>query len=140
MDHQQARSASEGYLHRREWFSWAAAAGLGGTALASLLLRDGVAQAARRVRGEANDPPPHHEAKAKRVIHVCLCGGLSHLDTFDPKPALAKYHGKRLPGSEKPETFFGQIGLLRRNDWAFKRRGKSGLWVSELFPHLAKVA
>ncbi len=123
-------------LDRREWFSWTAT-GLGGAALATLLARDGVVQAAR-VPGEAVGVP-HHRAKARRVVHLCLCGGMSHVDTFDHKPALAKYHGKKLPGSEKPETFFGQVGLLRQSDWAFRRRGKSGLWVSELFPHLAGV-
>jgi hypothetical protein len=123
-------------LDRRAWFSWSA--GLGGVALTTLLMKDGLVRGA--VPGEAKDRPPHHEAKAKRVVHVCLCGGLSHLDSFDYKPALAKYHGKKLPGSEKPDTFFGEIGLLRQNDWEFHRRGRSGLWVSDLFPHLAGVA
>jgi hypothetical protein len=125
-------------LDRREFFSWAQT-GLGAAALTSLLLRDGVVQAAG-VKGEASNAPPHHKAKAKRAIHICLCGGMSHLDTFDYKPALEKHHGKKLPGSERPETFFGQVGLLRKSDWAFKRRGQSGLWISELFPHLARVA
>jgi hypothetical protein len=125
-------------LDRREWFSWTAA-GLGGAALTGLLLRDGLLHAAR-VPGEAVGKLPHHTAKAKRVIHLCLCGGMSHIDTFDHKPALAKYHGKKLPGRELPETFFGQVGLLRRSDWAFRRRGRSGLWVSDLFPHLAALA
>jgi hypothetical protein len=88
----------EGLLDRREWFSWVRA-GLGGAALASLLLKDGLARAAG-VPGDAADPPPHHKPVAKRVVHVCLCGGMSHLDTFDHKPALARYHGKKLPGSE----------------------------------------
>src|SRR6516165_259292 len=91
-------------LDRRGLFSWTVG-GLTGAALTSLLLRDGV------VRAEAAPPP----AKAKRVIHLCLCGGVSHVDTFDYKPALARFHGKPLPSSEKPETFFGQIGLLRQN-------------------------
>src|SRR5262245_13051838 len=86
-------------LNRREWFSWTHA-GLGSVALAKLLGRDGLLHAAR-VPGESPNPPPHHTAKAKRVVHVCLCGGMSHLDSFDYKPALAKYHGKKLPGSEK---------------------------------------
>ncbi len=124
-------------LDRREWFSWSAS--LAGTALTALLMKDGLARAAG-ISGEASDPPPHHRSKAKRVVHICLCGGMSHLDSFDYKPALAKYHGKPLPGSEKPETFFGQIGLLRKNDWAFHRRGKSGLWISDLFPHIAGLA
>src|SRR5262245_12490026 len=106
------------HLDRRQWFSWVGG-GLGGAALASLLLREGIARGAT-----------HHPAKARRVIHVCLCGGMSHLDSFDYKPALAKYHGKPIPSSERPDTFFGQIGLMRRNDWEFRRRGRSGLWVS----------
>jgi hypothetical protein len=124
-------------LDRREWFSWAA--GLTGTALTTLLARDGLVRAAG-VSGEAADPPPHHKARARRVLHLCLCGGMSHVDTFDHKPALAKYHGKKLPGSEKPETFFGQVGLLRQSDWSFSRRGRCGLWMSDLFPRLASVA
>src|SRR5262245_691113 len=80
------------------------------------------------------------DPKAKRVIHVCLCGGLSHIDSFDHKPMLTRFHGKTLPGSEKPDTFFGQIGLLRKPDWEFRRHGKSGLWISDLFPHLASMA
>jgi hypothetical protein len=111
-------------MHRRDFFHFATY-GLTGAALASLLGRD------RLVAGT------HHEAKAKRVVHICLCGGLSHLDSFDYKPELIKQHGKPLGASEKPETFFGQIGLLRKPDFAFQQRGQSGLWISDLFPHLA---
>ena len=63
-------------------------------------------------------------------------GGLSHIDSFDYKPDLAKFHGKPLQYKERPATFFNRIGLIRKNDWAFKQRGQSGLWVSDLFPHL----
>ena len=115
-------------LSRRDWFSWAGS-GLGGVALAGLLQCDGVASAAT-----------NHAAKAKRVVHICLCGGMSHLDSFDYKPMLAKLHGKKMPADAKPETFFGQVGLLRQNDWKFARRGKNGLWVSDLFPHIAGIA
>ncbi len=125
-------------VDRRGFFSWARS-GLGGAALASLLLQDRHA-GAEPVPGEAADPPPHHPAKAKRAIHICLCGALSHLDSFDYKPELTRLHGKPMPASEKPDVFFGQVGLLRKNDWEFKRRGQSGLWVSELFPALAEVA
>lgn len=113
-------------------------ASLTGTALTSLLLRDGVVRA-DSVPGEAKGLP-HHPPIAKRVVHLCLCGGLSHLDSFDYKPELAKFHGKSLDGPEKPETFFNQIGLIRKNDWEFRQRGQSGLWISDLFPHLAEVA
>src|SRR4051812_22325373 len=122
-------------IDRRGWLSWAGT-GIASVALLDLLGRDGRAKA---VKGEAGGAP-HHKPKAKRAVHICLCGGMSHLDTFDYKPVLAKYHGKKLPGSEKPETFFGQIGLLRQSDWKFKKHGKSGLWISELFPHLATQA
>jgi len=124
-------------IGRRDFFSWVSS-GLGGAALAGLLLREGRVVAAP-LPGEAADLPPHLPAKAKRVVHICLCGALSHIDSFDYKPALAKYHGQPLPSSEKPDVFFGQVGLLRKNDWEFQRRGRSGLWVSELFPHLAQA-
>lgn len=123
---------------RRQFFSWVRN-GLGSAALASLLLRDRVVQAAP-VPGEARDVCPHLTPRAKRAIHICLCGAMSQVDTFDPKPALARLHGKSLQSAERPDVFFGQVGLLRQSDWKFHRRGQSGLWVSELFPHLATVA
>ncbi|MBL8829662.1 MAG: DUF1501 domain-containing protein, partial [Planctomycetaceae bacterium] len=125
-------------LTRRECFQWAST-GIGGSAFLSLLMRDGVVRA-DQVPGEASDPAPHFAPKAKRVIHVVACGGVSQIDSFDYKPALAKYHGKSLDPNEKPDVFFGKVGLLRQNDWAFKQRGQNGLWISELFPHLAEVA
>ena len=82
----------------------------------------------------------HPAAKAKRAVQISLVGGLSHVDSFDYKPELAKHHGQPLKTDTKPDVFFGQVGLLRKNDWDFKQRGKSGLWVSELFPHIADVA
>ncbi len=65
---------------------------------------------------------------------------MSHIDSFDYKPALAKYHGQPMPTTEKPDVFFGQVGLLRKPDWDFTQRGQSGLWISSLFPSLAGVA
>ena len=130
--------SADSIIDRRGFFSWAKS-GLGGAALASLLFENQRAYG-EPVRGEAADAPPHHPAKARRAIHICLCGALSHLDSFDYKPELARLHGKPMPASEKPDVFFGQVGLLRKNDWEFKRRGQSGLWVSELFPAIAEVA
>jgi Protein of unknown function (DUF1501) len=123
---------------RRDFFSFASA-GIGSVALTGLLMRDGLVSAAP-VPGEAEDPCPHLPAKVKRVIHVVATGGVSQVDSFDYKPELERRHGKPLGGSEKPDVFFGQIGLLRKSDWAFKQRGQSGVWVSDLFPHLAGVA
>jgi hypothetical protein len=125
-------------VDRRGFLSWVAS-GLGGVALTNLLARGGYVSAAP-VPGEADDLPPHRAPRAQRVIHICLCGALSHVDSFDYKPALAKYHGQPLPADEKPDVFFGQVGLLRKNDWDFAQRGRSGLWVSELFPRIAEMA
>lgn len=113
-------------------------ASLTGAAFTSLLMRDRVARA-DAVPAEAKGTP-HLPVKAKRVIHLCLCGGVSHIDSFDYKPELEKFHGKSLQSEERPATFFNQVGLIRKNDWDFKQRGQSGLWVSDLFPHIAEVA
>jgi len=117
---------------RRDFLSWVGN-GLFSAAAAGLLLRDGV------LRADAV-PGPRPVAKATRAIHICLVGALSHVDSFDHKPGLISAHGKSLVTSEKPDVFFGQIGRLRAPDWAFHRRGASGLPVSDLFPHLAGVA
>lgn len=123
---------------RREWLDWVKC-GLGGAALTILLARDGKLQAAA-VPGQASDPPPHHPPRAGRAIHICLTGGLSQVDSFDYKPQFEKLHGKSLVSDERPDVFFGKVGLLRKNDWQFRQRGASGLWISDLFPHLAEVA
>lgn len=122
---------------RRDFFSWVGA-GLGTAALVELLGREQPAYGA--VAGEADDPPPHFSPKAKRAIHIFCCGGLSHIDSFDYRPELEKLHGQPLPSGERPDVFFGQVGLLRKPDWQFRQRGESGLWISELFPHLAAQA
>jgi len=129
---------ADGLLDRRDFFSWVQH-GLGGAALASLLVREGVARA-DSVPGEAGDPCPHFQPRARRAIHICLVGAMSHVDTLDYKPELIRAHGKALKTTERPDVFFGQVGLLRKPDWEFRQRGASGLWVSELFPHLAGVA
>jgi uncharacterized protein DUF1501 len=113
------------------------ATGLSGMALASLLARDAAAAA---VPGEASDPPPHHPPKARRAIQIFLQGGLSQVDSFDYKPELEKLHGKPVPGDEKPVAFMGRVGLLHKAHFEFKQRGASGLWISDLFPHIAGVA
>jgi hypothetical protein len=69
------------------------------------------------------------------VIFLFLHGGVSHVDTFDPKPALARMHGKPLPFA-KPKFEFAPTGNLLQSPWKFHKHGKSGIEVSELFPHL----
>jgi hypothetical protein len=124
-------------MDRREFFSWVRD-GLASAAAASLLWRDGVVQAG--VPGEADPPCPHFAPKATRAIHILLCGAMSHVDTFDYKPGLIAAHGQSLQSDTKPDVFFGQVGRLRKPDWEFRQRGQSGLWISDLFPHLAEVA
>lgn len=122
--------ATPSFMKRRDFFNWTQR-GLTGAALSSLLIRDGL----------ASQPKESHVApKAKRVIHICLCGGLSQVDSFDFKPKLKELHGKSLKTDDKPDVFFGRVGLLRANDWEFKQRGQSGLWISDLFPKIATVA
>jgi hypothetical protein len=78
----------------------------------------------------------HFPAKAKHVIHVFMNGGPSHVDTFDPKPALSKYAGKELPGgtlaTERP------TGAALASPFKFRKYGQSGIEVSELFSNVAQ--
>ena len=80
------------------------------------------------------------EKPAKQLIYLYMAGGMSHIDSYDYKPGLDQAHGKPLGSSEKPDIFFGQVGLLRRSDFAFKQRGQSGLWLSDMFPNIAEMA
>ncbi len=81
--------------------------------------------------------PPHFPAKAKRLIYLFLNGGPSQVDTFDPKPALTKYHGQPMPtGNLKTER---KTGNLMRSPFEFKRCGQSGIEVSEIFPRVGQV-
>ncbi len=105
------------FLHR-------AGLGVGGLAFATLF-------------GEASGAAP--KAKAKRVIWLYMDGGISHLDTFDPKPKLAEFHGKKFP-LKMEATQFDSNGPVLKSPWKTKQHGKSGLWVSELFPKLAEHA
>ncbi len=82
---------------------------------------------------------PHFAPKAKRVIHLFMNGGPSHVDTFDPKPELAKWHGKILPDEHRLSTE-RKTGAAYKSPFAFKKYGQSGLPVSDLFPHVAKHA
>jgi hypothetical protein len=96
--------------------------GFGGLALASL---SGKAQAAAR--------PSHFPARAKNVIFCYMSGGVSHVDTFDPKPRLGREHGK--PMSVKVErTQFDNNGNIFGSPFSFQQYGESGIPVSSLFP------
>jgi len=79
---------------------------------------------------------PHHRSRAKRVIFLYMPGGPSHVDLFDPKPRLATDNGKPLP-FEKPKLERTKTGNLLGSPWKFKKHGRSGVEVSELFPRVA---
>ncbi len=104
------------------------AGGFGSLALAGLLSNEARATA-----------PPQYAARAKSVIFLYMDGGVSQVDSFDPKPRLARDHGK--PFSEKIEpTQFANVGTVLASPWKFHQYGESGLAVSELFPQIARHA
>ena len=116
---------------RRQLLNWGSH-GLAATAVAGMLGTDSPADAA--------PPTPGTLPKARRAIQISLIGGMSHVDSFDHKPELDRHHGQSLKTDETPDIFFGRVGLLRRSDWKFKQRGQSGLWISDMFPHIAGMA
>lgn len=108
--------------------------GLGGLALGPLL--GGTSSAAALGVNPLAARPPHFAAKAKHVIHLFMNGGPSHVDTFDPKPLLAQFAGKDLPGgnlkTERP------TGAAFPSPFKFQKYGQSGIEVSELFARTAE--
>jgi hypothetical protein len=120
--------------------------GLGGVALLSLLAEQASAQERApwrpKILPEAPLAPrePHFPAKAKRIVHIFCSGACSHLDTWDYKPELIKRHGQPMPGGEGLVTFQGANGNLTKSPYAFKQRGQSGKYVSDLLPKLAALA
>ena len=95
---------------------------------------------ARELAAEA-DPfapkPTHFPAKAKRIVYLVMNGGMSHVDTFDPKPMLVKYNGQAVPGGA-PKTE-RSTGSLFASPFAFQKHGQSGIEVSEVFPKLGAL-
>lgn len=86
------------------------------------------------------DRPAQFTPRAKRVVQIFCSGACSHLDTFDYKPELIRRHGQPLPGADKLITFQGEQGLLTQSPWRFRPRGECGKMISDLVPHLGKMA
>src|SRR5947209_4530141 len=107
----------------------------GTAALAGLLARDGLAA----------EHKPHFPAKAKRVIFLFQSGGPSHLELFDRKPMLARYHGQELPDSVRMGQRLTGMTSGQKSfpviapKFKFQQHGKSGTWLSELLPYTGKV-
>ena len=118
-----------------------ASAGLGfGAVAASSMLPAAFAATGDPLAAKAPPSP----ARAKSVIYLYMHGGVSHVDTWDPKPQLAKYSGKTLPADFVKGLKTSRIdftkALARGSSWEFRPRGQSGLEISDLFPHMATHA
>src|SRR6476661_6864108 len=120
-------------LDRRE-FLQRLGMGMGALGLSSLL--GGIARADDPSLSPLAPKQPHFPPKAKRVIHIFANGGPSHVDSFDPKPLLTKYHGKALPTANLPTE--RKTGAAFGSPFKFEKRGRCGLEVSDLFAHTAK--
>ncbi|HLN29647.1 MAG TPA: DUF1501 domain-containing protein [Gemmataceae bacterium] len=124
--------------------------GFTGLALGAMLFRDGVARAA----DAPPDGKPHFQPKAKSVIWIFLCGGVSHVESFDPKPELTKYAGKtidstpykdalnpeRLKNVISPNPAHGGRKVLMGLNTGFKRYGKCGMAIADWWQHVGSCA
>lgn len=118
---------------------------LGAAALASLMERDGLlTKSAGAALPQQNQVGPHFAPKAKRVIHLCMAGGPSQVESFDPKPALDALNGQPFPASFTQGEQLAQLQnmpLLARGAFCkFQKFGQSGLEISELFPEIGSTA
>ena len=136
-------------LNRRGFLGTAGLSAMG-LGLASLLQEDGLLANENQVvsdelpiRPDINPSQPyaarspHFGAAAKQVLVIYLPGAVSHVDTFDFKPALAKLHGQKPPGIPDV-TFEGPTGNIAKPFWKFKPYGETGKMVSDLLPNLAQ--
>lgn len=114
---------------RRELFT-EIGGGFATLALIDLLSRD----------AKAGVKQPHFPAKAKHVVFLFMNGAPSHIDTFDPKPALTKFNGSPYKGKLVVGSNNRPVGYLMQSPFEFKKHGKSGLEISSLFPHTARFA
>ncbi len=123
---------------RREILS-RAAGGFGAIALSSMLAEMSGATAMASTLDPLAPKQPHYPAKAKNIIFLFMGGGVSHVDSFDPKPKLIEDHNKSL----QVHNYRGAIGeftqYLKKPNWEFRHYGESGIEVSDLFPHVGSV-
>ncbi len=128
------------HLTRRKFFE-RCGTGMGTLALASLLKESGLA--AISPASEPNSiPAPHFAPKAKNMIYLFMSGGPSHLDLFDYKPELVKRNGQKMPDEMLRNIRLAQIGkeaAVLGSQYRFQQYGKSGVWLSELLPHLQSI-
>src|SRR6185436_14706063 len=134
------------FWSRRD-FLFQSCGGLSGLALAHLLNQDGLLAATVNDAACDSKPvgfnpyaakKPHFAPRAKSVISLFMSGGVSHVDTFDPKPALEKYAGQPLTGKGEVVVRQGHPGPLMPSPFTFRKYGQSGMDVSEIFPSMAQ--
>src|SRR5262245_58842165 len=134
------------FWKRRE-FLFRSGGGMAGLALAHLLYQEGLLGApqgsgACDAQASGYNPyaarPPHFPARARQVISMFMSGGVSHIDTFDPKPALQKYAGQPLTGKGDVVVRQGNPGPLMPTPFQFWKYGQCGMDVSKLFPSIAR--
>lgn len=123
---------SAAYIIPRRDFLQQTAGGFGSMALATML--HGEAEAAAN---PLSSKLGHHPPKAQAVIQIFCPGGLSHVDTWDYKPELAKRHGKPFDPDGKLTFFASKPGNCQQSWWPFRQHGACGRWISDLFPKLA---
>ncbi|MBK8504090.1 MAG: DUF1501 domain-containing protein [Saprospiraceae bacterium] len=114
--------------------------GFGGVALLGLMGGLGLGAPFNNQKILAQSPSilPHHPAKAKSVIFLYMDGGVSQVDSFDPKPRLEKENGEDPYKKFKVDaTQFNNIGKILKSPWNFNQFGESGIWISDLFPNIA---
>jgi hypothetical protein len=124
------------YCSRRELLS-RLGGGIAGVAFADLLNRNGLLA---QSRSPLAPKPPHFPTKAKAVISIFCYGGVSQVDTFDPKPLLFERQGEQMTGVGEVRPTMGTPGGLMPSPWAFHKHGQCGMEISELFPHVAEHA
>lgn len=141
MDQSRSQLSGQGrqLLDRRRFLSDSATA-LGSIALLDLLAGDQLLADSPEINPARPFAPrkPHFPAKAKRVVVIFCAGAVSQLETWDYKPELIRQDGQPLKGGPAV-TFQGPAGDLARPQYAFRQRGETGKWVSDMIPHLAEL-
>ncbi len=141
-------STNQTYWNRRTFLR---RSGLGSIALGSLFAAEPIAAAPRLRDGDQQETglrgilrEPHFPPRVKRVIHLCMAGGPSHLETLDYKPVLAEMHGKPMPDSvtsgQPIAQLQGQALNILGPQHGFKPCGQSGLMIADVFPHMSELA
>ncbi|MBK9168541.1 MAG: DUF1501 domain-containing protein [Bryobacterales bacterium] len=125
------------FCSRRELL-WRCGAGVAGVALAHLMSRERLLAAPARTDTPSPLAPrdPHFPATAKAVISIFCYGGVSQVDTFDPKPELLRRQGEAMKGKGEVVVSQGHPGGLMPSPWEFRKYGQCGMDVSSLFPHV----